>query len=86
MAPEQATGGLLGPAADVWGIGVVLYEVISGDPACDVVLAWTMLSGRSRDAFRTTLAMDPATWARARGWALWKALIVLQPGRAATVA
>jgi serine/threonine protein kinase len=36
MAPEQATGGLLGPAADVWGIGVVLHEVISGDPACEV--------------------------------------------------
>jgi aminoglycoside phosphotransferase (APT) family kinase protein len=45
-----------------------------GDPACEVVIAWTLLSGRSRDAFRSALAVDPATWARGRGWALWKAL------------
>lgn len=25
MAPEQARGGLVGPAADVWGIGIVLW-------------------------------------------------------------
>jgi aminoglycoside phosphotransferase (APT) family kinase protein len=48
-----------------------------GDPACDLVIAWTMFSGASREAFRSTVDHDPATWARARGWALWKALIVL---------
>jgi aminoglycoside phosphotransferase (APT) family kinase protein len=48
-----------------------------GDPACDVVIAWTLLSGESREAFRTALGVDPATWARGRGWALWKALITL---------
>jgi aminoglycoside phosphotransferase (APT) family kinase protein len=48
-----------------------------GDPACDVVIAWTLLSGPSRDAFRTTLGVDAGTWSRARGWALWKALITL---------
>jgi aminoglycoside phosphotransferase (APT) family kinase protein len=47
-----------------------------GDPACDVVIAWTLLSGPSREAFRARLDVDPATWARGRGWALWKALIV----------
>lgn len=46
-----------------------------GDPACDVVIAWTLLSGSSRRAFRAGLGVDPATWARGRGWALWKALI-----------
>lgn len=46
-----------------------------GDPACDLAIAWTMLSGRSRQTFRTALAVDPATWARARGWALWKTLV-----------
>ena len=48
-----------------------------GDPACDVVIAWTLLSGRSRDAFRAALGVDPGTWSRGRGWALWKALITL---------
>jgi aminoglycoside phosphotransferase (APT) family kinase protein len=46
-----------------------------GDPACDLVLAWTMLSGDSRAAFREALGLDRDTWDRARGWALWKALI-----------
>jgi aminoglycoside phosphotransferase (APT) family kinase protein len=48
-----------------------------GDPACDMVIAWTLLSGPSRDAFRRTLGVDAGTWARGRGWALWKALITL---------
>jgi serine/threonine protein kinase len=30
MAPEQAKGGYIGPPADVWGIGLVLYEAASG--------------------------------------------------------
>lgn len=48
-----------------------------GDPACDLTIAWTFLSGRGRAAFRAGLSLDEATWARARGWALWKALITL---------
>jgi aminoglycoside phosphotransferase (APT) family kinase protein len=48
-----------------------------GDPACDVVIAWTLLHGASRDAFRSGLGVDPGTWSRGRGWALWKALITL---------
>ncbi len=48
-----------------------------GDPACDLVIAWTMFSGDNREAFRRTIAQDLGTWARARGWALWKALLVL---------
>ncbi len=48
-----------------------------GDPACDVTIAWTLLSGESREAFRAALPVDDATWARGRGWALWKALITL---------
>ncbi len=48
-----------------------------GDPACDLVIAWTLLSGKSREAFRGALSVDRATWARGRGWALWKALVTL---------
>ncbi len=48
-----------------------------GDPACDLAIAWTLFGGESRDAFHTALGLDDATWARGRGWALWKALITL---------
>ena len=47
-----------------------------GDPACDLVLAWTLFEGESRAAFRASLPTDDATWARGRGWALWKSLIL----------
>jgi aminoglycoside phosphotransferase (APT) family kinase protein len=47
-----------------------------GDPACDTVLLWTRLQGRARRAYRDGLGLDEATWARGRGWALWKALIM----------
>ncbi len=45
-----------------------------GDPACDVTIAWTFFSGPARQAFRDRLPVDAATWARGRGWAVWKAL------------
>ena len=48
-----------------------------GDPSCDLAIAWTFFEGESRDAFRAALGPDDATWARGRGWALWKALITL---------
>jgi serine/threonine protein kinase len=35
LAPEQAAGGTLDAAADVWGIGVVLFEALTGRPAFD---------------------------------------------------
>jgi aminoglycoside phosphotransferase (APT) family kinase protein len=47
-----------------------------GDPACDLAIAWTFFEGDSREAFRAALPVDAATWARGRGWTLWKALIV----------
>jgi aminoglycoside phosphotransferase (APT) family kinase protein len=48
-----------------------------GDPACDLVIAWTLLSDQSAALFRRGVALDDATWARGRGWALWKAAIQL---------
>jgi len=48
-----------------------------GDPACDVMVAWKVLSADTREIFRTALSVDEATWARARGWALSQALMAL---------
>jgi aminoglycoside phosphotransferase (APT) family kinase protein len=48
-----------------------------GDPACDVTIAWTFLSGSGREAFRRAMPLDAATWTRGRGWAIWKAMIAL---------
>ncbi|QKV78195.1 aminoglycoside phosphotransferase family protein [Amycolatopsis sp. Hca4] len=46
-----------------------------GDPSCDTAVAWTLLTGEGRRAFRERLAVDDGTWARGRGWALWKTLV-----------
>ena len=44
-----------------------------GDPACDLVIAWTFLKNKSRQIFKHEMNYDSDTWLRARGWALWKA-------------
>lgn len=48
-----------------------------GDPACDLVIAWTLFSGESRQVFQDLVGQEEGTWARARGWVLWKALLGL---------
>ena len=48
-----------------------------GDPACNLVIAWTKFTGPSRAAFRAAVGQDDATWAGAHGWQLWKSLLVL---------
>jgi aminoglycoside phosphotransferase (APT) family kinase protein len=42
----------------------------AGDPARDLICAWTMLDPAGRDAFRAALSPDPAAWDRARAFAL----------------
>jgi aminoglycoside phosphotransferase (APT) family kinase protein len=41
-----------------------------GDPAIDLMVAFTLLSPPTRAVFRDVLGLDDATWARGRGWAL----------------
>lgn len=55
--------GQLSAVLDFGGLGV-------GDPACDLVVAWTLLDAGPRRVFREALRADDAAWARGRGWAL----------------
>ena len=48
-----------------------------GDPSCDLVIAWTFIDQAARGIFRSAVTLDPTTWKRARGWAIWKAMITL---------
>jgi aminoglycoside phosphotransferase (APT) family kinase protein len=51
-------------------------QLTIGDPACDLAITWTFFKNESREVFRKMLPFDADTWARGRGWALWKALII----------
>jgi aminoglycoside phosphotransferase (APT) family kinase protein len=62
--------GRLSAVIDFGGLGV-------GDPACDLMIAWSLFSGESREVFRATLEVDDATWARGRGHALSQAIIFI---------
>jgi len=57
------TGGRVSAIIDFGHLGV-------GDPACDMLIAWTMLSSDERSTFRQLLGVDEATWLRGRGWAV----------------
>lgn len=63
-------GGRLSAVIDFGCLGV-------GDPACDLMVAWNLLTDESRAVLRVALDVDDATWARGRGWALSMALIAL---------
>jgi aminoglycoside phosphotransferase (APT) family kinase protein len=75
MTPSNllAVNGVLGGVIDFGCCAV-------GDPACDLAIAWTTFSGRSRETFRSEMGLDDGIWTRARGWALWKALVTLVQG------
>lgn len=53
-------------------------DVGLGDPACDLIVAWSLLNSHSRAIFRNHLEnIDEHTWQRGQGWALSIALIIL---------
>lgn len=59
--------------------GVIDFGGIAiGDPACDLCIAWTFFTNKSREIFQETLSLDEDTWVRARGWALWKTLLAVE--------
>jgi aminoglycoside phosphotransferase (APT) family kinase protein len=58
--------------------GIIDWDSMGvGDPACEVMVAWKLHSAEARDAFREALAVDDATWQRAKGWALSQAVAIL---------
>jgi aminoglycoside phosphotransferase (APT) family kinase protein len=48
-----------------------------GDPAFDVVPAWSVFTAEGRRVFREALDVDEATWFRAQGYALHQALLII---------
>ncbi len=74
---DVAVGNLLVDAAGALSAVIDFGTCGVGDPACDLVIAWTLFDGAARARFVEGVGQDAGTWARARGWALWKALITL---------
>jgi aminoglycoside phosphotransferase (APT) family kinase protein len=65
-----AADGRLAAVIDWGGAGI-------GDPAADVIAAWSVFGASGRWAFRDTLGVDNATWSRARGYALHQAAMII---------
>jgi aminoglycoside phosphotransferase (APT) family kinase protein len=42
-----------------------------GDPAVDLIPAWTLFTSDTRKLFRSIISPDDAMWSRGRGWALY---------------
>jgi len=63
-------GGRICAVLDFGSVGV-------GDPAADVIAAWSVFGPAGRAVLRAALAVDDATWSRARGYALHQALLII---------
>lgn len=48
-----------------------------GDPAVDLLPAWTVLNARTRGRFRAALVADDEQWARGKGWAILQSIVAL---------
>jgi aminoglycoside phosphotransferase (APT) family kinase protein len=48
-----------------------------GDPAADVIAAWSVFGPVGREQYRSVLNVDDETWRRARGFALHQAVIAI---------
>jgi aminoglycoside phosphotransferase (APT) family kinase protein len=71
LRPNLLTvGGRLCAVIDFGSAGV-------GDPAADVIAAWSVFSQAGRATFRSALDIDDGTWSRARGYALHQAAMII---------
>jgi aminoglycoside phosphotransferase (APT) family kinase protein len=72
LAPDNmlVNDSRLSAVIDWGGLGV-------GDPATELLPAWNLFRGVSRDAYREALGFDDATWARGRGLALSTSIVAL---------
>ena len=52
-------------------------DVCGGDPATDLLIAWSLFDRPAREVFRAAAAVDDDTWERGRGWALTHSVAVL---------
>lgn len=51
--------------------GVIDWSCLGvGDPACELQVAWRLFDDDGRQAFKTLLGVDDATWRRGRAWGL----------------
>jgi len=48
-----------------------------GDPAADLLPAWSLFPAGPRETYRRALVVDEGTWDRGRGWALSVALLII---------
>ncbi|CAA9416679.1 MAG: putative phosphotransferase [uncultured Rubrobacteraceae bacterium] len=48
-----------------------------GDPAADVIPAWSVFGRDGRETFREALDVDDGAWSRARGFALHQAALII---------
>ena len=48
-----------------------------GDPAADVIAAWSVFGPAGRKTYRDALAVDDGAWNRARGFALHQAALII---------
>lgn len=62
--------GRLSAVIDFGSIGV-------GDPAADLIAAWSVFNQPGRRAYRAALQVDDGTWSRARGYALHQAALII---------
>ena len=71
LRPNLLTvGGRLSAVIDFGSAG-------AGDPAADVIAAWSVFGPAGRGTFRRALGVDDGTWHRARGYALHQAALII---------